>query len=143
MSKSLAALVAGAVFGLGLSLSGMTDPEVVLGFLTVASGWNPALLLVMASAVTVTGIGYLITGRRAAPLFEAQFQLPEHLNIDGRLLLGATVFGVGWGLAGYCPGPALVGAFTLDPRALVFLPGFIVGMLAFEGLPKPAPPQIE
>ena len=143
MSKPIAALIGGIVFGTGLSVSGMSDPQVVLGFLTLDSGWNPALLLVMASAVTVTGLGYLAIGRRSAPLFDAQFHLPASTAIDGRLLLGSIIFGIGWGVAGYCPGPAIVGAFTLDPRALVFLPGFIVGMLAFEGLPKPVPPQIQ
>ncbi|MDH3642030.1 MAG: YeeE/YedE family protein [Gammaproteobacteria bacterium] len=143
MSKPIAALIGGIVFGTGLSVSGMSDPEVVLGFLTVDGGWNPALLLVMASAVTVTALGYLAIGRRSAPLFDTRFHPPARTAIDGRLLLGAIIFGIGWGVAGYCPGPAIVGAFTLDPRALVFLPGFIVGMLAFEGLPKPAPPQIQ
>ena len=143
MLKPLAALLAGTIFGIGLVISGMSNPEVVLAFLTLTSSWNPSLLFVMASAVAVTAAGYLATGHRAAPLFDTAFRVPEQAGIDRRLLLGACIFGVGWGLSGYCPGPALVGAFTLDPRALVFLPGFVVGMLAYEGLPKPAPPQIQ
>ena len=142
MSKKLAALIAGTIFGLGLSISGMANPDVVLAFLTLGDGWNPALLLVMASAVAITAAGYVAVDRRAAPLFEQEFQRPAPTAIDGRLLLGALIFGTGWGLAGYCPGPAIVGALTLDPRALVFLPAFVGGMLAFEGLPKAVPPQI-
>ena len=143
MSKKLAALIAGTIFGLGLSISGMANPDVVLAFLTLGDGWNPALLLVMASAVAITAAGYVVADRRAAPLFDHEFQRPAATAIDGRLLLGALIFGTGWGLAGYCPGPAIVGALTLDPRALVFLPAFVGGMLAFEGLPKAVPPQIQ
>jgi len=136
MRTALAALLAGAVFGTGLSISGMSDPDVVLAFLTLAPGWNPALLLVMAGAVTVTAVGYRVLRHRGAPLFDAQFHPPAIADIDAKLLLGAVVFGIGWGLAGYCPGPAIVGAFSLDPRALIFVPAFVVGMLAFDGLPK-------
>jgi uncharacterized membrane protein YedE/YeeE len=143
MSTPLAALIAGTIFGIGLTISGMSDPDVVLAFLTVDGGWNPALLLTMASAVVVTALGYLATNSRAAPLFDDQYHLPASIGVDRRLLLGAVVFGVGWGMAGYCPGPAIVGALTLDPRAWVFLPGFILGMLAYQGLPEPAASQLD
>jgi uncharacterized membrane protein YedE/YeeE len=141
MMGPFAALLAGAVFGLGLSVSGMADPTIVLAFLTLDSGWNASLLVVMAAAVTVTTIGYRLAGSRAAPLLDSEFHAPARRDIDRRLILGAIVFGAGWGLAGYCPGPAIVGALTLDPRALAFLPGFVVGMIAFEAVPKPSTRQ--
>jgi uncharacterized membrane protein YedE/YeeE len=136
MNGPLSGLVAGTIFGIGLSISGMSDPEVVLSFLTLSSHWNPALLAVMASAIAVAAVGYVAVNKRATPLFDEAFHLPERTDIDTRLILGAVVFGVGWGLAGYCPGPAIVGAFTLDPRAWIFLPGFVAGMLAFQGVEK-------
>ncbi|NIP16636.1 MAG: YeeE/YedE family protein [Pseudomonadales bacterium] len=141
MIGPFAALLAGTVFGLGLSISGMADPTVVLSFLILGSGWNASLLVVMAAAVAVTTMGYRLAGSRAAPLLDSEFHAPTRRDIDGRLILGAIVFGIGWGLAGYCPGPAIVGALTLDPRALAFLPGFVVGMFAFEALPKPSARQ--
>ena len=141
MMGPLAALLAGAIFGLGLSTSGMADPTVVLAFLTLDSGWNPSLLVVMAAAVAVTTVGYRLAGSRTAPLLDSEFHAPAKRDIDVRLALGAVVFGIGWGLAGYCPGPAIVGALTIDPRALAFLPGFVVGMIAFEAVPKPSARQ--
>ena len=143
MSKSLAALIAGVVFGTGLSISGMTNPQVVLAFLTLDGNWDPSLMLVMASAIAVTALGYRATTNRVAPLFDSEFHQPARAGIDQRLVLGAVVFGAGWGLAGYCPGPAIVGALTLDPRALAFLPGFIAALLAFEILPKPTAAQLD
>ena len=137
----LAALLAGAVFGLGLSLSGMANPSVVLAFLTIGPGWDESLLLVMAAAVLVTSVGYRLVLARGKPLLDDSFHATARTDIDRRLILGAVVFGVGWGLAGYCPGPAIVGTLTLDPRALAFLPGFVVGMIAFEGVPKPSSRQ--
>jgi uncharacterized membrane protein YedE/YeeE len=143
MMGPVSALLAGVIFGLGLSISGMADPTIVLAFLTLGPGWNASLLVVMAAAVTVTTIGYRLAGRRPAPLLDSEFHAPARRDIDQRLVIGAVVFGVGWGLAGYCPGPAIVGALTLDPRALAFLPGFVVGMIAFEAVPKPSARQPE
>ena len=143
MKKSLAALIAGVVFGTGLSISGMTNPEVVLAFLTLDGNWDPSLVLVMASAIAVTALGYRAAASRVAPLFDSEFHRPTRAGIDRRLIVGAVVFGAGWGLAGYCPGPAIVGALTLDPRALAFLPGFVAALLAFEILPKPTTPQLD
>jgi uncharacterized membrane protein YedE/YeeE len=124
------------VFGLGLVVSQMADPRVVLSFLTVDVGWNPALILVMGSAVTVTFIGYRLIVARGKPLYAARFRMPERGDVDKRLVAGATLFGVGWGITGYCPGPALVGAFALDSRALVFVAAFIVGIAMFEMLER-------
>lgn len=106
--KSLMALLAGLLFGVGLGLAGMTQPAVVLGFLDVGGAWNPRLLFVMAGAVLTTAIGYRLVWRARKPRFETAFDVPSARHIDARLLLGAAVFGLGWGVAGYCPGPALV-----------------------------------
>jgi len=141
MKQILSGLLAGAVFGAGLAVSGMTDPNKVLAFLTLDSNWDPALLLVLGSAVITSAIGYALVNRRAAPLFDRNFHTPEKTTLDRRLLGGAAMFGVGWGVAGFCPGPAIVAALTLDIRAWLFLPAFVVGMVIYEVflLPKAAP----
>lgn len=105
--KIAVALVAGLLFGLGLSLGGMTQPAVVLGFLDLGGDWNPRLLFVMAGAVATTFAGYRLAWRRGRPWLEARFVQPASRRVDGRLLFGAALFGIGWGVAGYCPGPAL------------------------------------
>ena len=136
MKQLLAALGSGMVFGLGLAVSQMADPQVVLSFLTLDVGWNPALMLVMGAAVTVTFIGYRLILARGKPLYAAEFRLPERGDVDKRLVTGATLFGIGWGITGYCPGPALVGAFALDSRALIFVAAFFVGIALFEVLER-------
>lgn len=143
MSKLASALIAGLVFGLGLSLSNMTNPDKVLAFLTLDQFWDPALIFVLASAVITTAIGYLLVDKRHQPLFSDDFHRPATRAIDARLLGGAVLFGLGWGLAGYCPGPAIVGALTLDPRAWIFAAGLVGGMLAYEGLPSAPAPQTD
>ena len=130
--SNVAALMAGVLFGLGLVISGMTDPANVLAFLTLGAAWSPNLALVMASALFVASIGFALARRRSAPLWADAFHLPDNRLIDTRLLLGAGLFGVGWGLSGYCPGPALVGAAALDGRALVFVAAFVIGAAAYE-----------
>ena len=130
--KNIAALIAGTVFGAGLVISGMTDPAKVLAFLTLNSAWDPALIFVMGSAVVVAATGFWLATRRGAPLFDSDFHAPTNSVIDRRLLGGACVFGVGWGITGFCPGPALVGFFTLNSRAALFLVAFIVGVALFE-----------
>jgi uncharacterized membrane protein YedE/YeeE len=130
--QPVAALLAGVVFGFGLVLSGMTEPGNVIAFLNLAPGWSPALMVVMVAALVVTAIGYRLAGARSAPLFDADFHAPASTQIDRRLLVGAALFGLGWGIAGYCPGPAIVGAFTFDTRALLFIGAYVAGMLLFE-----------
>ncbi|MFA6231146.1 MAG: DUF6691 family protein [Rhodanobacter sp.] len=105
--KLLVALLSGLLFGLGLSLGGMTQPAVVLNFLDVFGAWDPRLAFVMASAVLTTAFGYLLVLRRARPLLEESFKLHTVNHFDWRLIGGAALFGIGWGIAGYCPGPAL------------------------------------
>lgn len=132
--KGFSALLAGTLFGIGLAVSGMADPPNVLAFLTISSSWNPALIGTMGGALAVTAVGYALVTRRARPLFEAEFSIPRTGEIDKRLIVGASVFGVGWGLSGYCPGPGLVGLAVLDVRALAFVAAFAVGVLLYEGL---------
>jgi uncharacterized membrane protein YedE/YeeE len=105
--KSLMALFAGLLFGVGLGVAGMTQPAVVLGFLDVGGAWNPRLLFVMAGAVMTTAVGYRLVWRARKPRYEASFNVPAAQRVDVRLLAGAALFGIGWGIAGYCPGPAL------------------------------------
>ncbi|MNM99484.1 hypothetical protein D3C81_1120450 [compost metagenome] len=126
---TLAALLSGALFGLGLAVSGMTDPLRILGFLDVFGDFDPALLFVLGGAVLTTLVLFRVVLRRPTPVFAARFQIADLRAIDRPLLLGAALFGVGWGLAGYCPGPVLVGLGVLSAEALWFVPAMIGGML--------------
>ncbi|GED42523.1 YeeE/YedE family protein [Cobetia marina] len=112
--KAVTGFITGLVFSLGLTLSGMTDPARVVGFLDVAGDWDPTLIFVLGGAVITTFIGYRLAWRRSTPLLGERFQLPTRRDIDGRLLLGAALFGTGWGLSGYCPGPAIVSSSALS-----------------------------
>jgi len=126
------ALFVGVLFGLGLSISGMIDPAKIIAFLDVSGAWDPSLLVVMASALAVSFIGYRIALAREKPMFEPSFQLPTKTLIDRPLLLGAALFGVGWGLAGLCPGPA-VAALTLgEPAIYAFIGAMLAGMLPHD-----------
>ncbi len=127
MMSWLAALACGALFGAGLAWSGMTNPARVAGFLDVAGAWDPTLALVMGAALAVAAPGFALAARRARPLLAGAFHLPTRTRIDGRLLGGALIFGVGWGLAGLCPGPALAGLVTGSPGVLVFVAAMLAG----------------
>ena len=133
-----AAFACGAVFGLGLAISGMTDPAVVLGFLDVAGRWNPALAFVMAGALAVAFAGFRLARRRAAPLLATRFGWPTSNAIDARLIAGAVLFGLGWGLAGYCPGPAVASLVALAPGTLIFVAAMLAGMAAMRAWLKRA-----
>jgi uncharacterized protein len=126
--------IAGLLFGLGLLVSGLADPAKVQNFLDLFGTWDPSLAFVMAGAVSTTFIGYRFAMRRPAPLLEPQFAAPHRSDIDSRLLLGAGVFGIGWGLTGFCPGPALVSLPLLAAGTLVFVPAMIVGIAAARAL---------
>jgi uncharacterized membrane protein YedE/YeeE len=123
----LAALASGALFGAGLAVSSMTDRRVVLGFLDIFGAWNPTLAFVMGGAVAVTFVAFRWILKRNMPACGGRFRVPERDDIDVRLLSGATIFGVGWGLAGFCPGPALVGLAAGLVDAWIFLPAMIAG----------------
>jgi hypothetical protein len=126
---ALASFLCGLVFGLGLLISGMTQPDKVLGFLDVLGRWDPTMGFVMAGALAVTATGFALLRRRTRPLLAAQLQWPTRTDIDRPLVLGAILFGAGWGLAGLCPGPALANLATLSPRVLVFVAAMALGML--------------
>ena len=128
MNRSvIAALASGALFGLGLAISGMTDRLVVLGFLDWYGDFNSQLAFVLAGAVAVTAIAFRFVLRMPQPLFDARFRLPTGMKVDRPLLLGSAVFGVGWGLIGYCPGPALVGLAGGLRDAIIFVPAMLAG----------------
>ena len=135
---TVASFAAGLVFGLGLLVSGMANPAKVLGFLDLAGAWDPSLALVMAGAVAVGGGAFAYMKRRTPTLLGAPVLIPSPRRIDRRLVLGSLVFGVGWGLAGICPGPALVLVGTGSVKGLVFLAAMIAGNGVFEFFEKRA-----
>jgi uncharacterized membrane protein YedE/YeeE len=126
--------IAGLVFGIGLVISGMANPAKVQNFLDIAGSWDPSLAFVMGAAVLVTFVGYRVAFRRQRPVIADSFGLPTKTHIDGRLLLGAAIFGVGWGLGGYCPGPALTALPLLAEGTLVFVPAMLVGLFLARAL---------
>lgn len=127
--KLLSPLLIGLLFGLGLVVSGMVNPEKVLGFLDLFGDWDPSLAFVMGGAVVVTFFGYRWIGRAGKPWFSLNYSFPTAKDIDSRLIFGAAFFGIGWGLVGLCPGPALA-AFIVQPWAvLVFIAGMLGGMV--------------
>ena len=130
MRDILIGLVAGLIFGLGLCLSGLADPSIVLGFLDLAGAWNPTLLFTMGAGLAVTMIGYRLVFGRGLPLWSSHFAIPAATAIDAPLLSGAAIFGIGWGLAGYCPGPAVVSLASGRPEVFVFAAAAIFGMIA-------------
>lgn len=139
----LTSLLAGLVFGLGLILSGMANPAKVLGFLDLAGAWDPSLALVMGGAVAVSALAFTWVRRRRVSLLGAALRLPTARTIDRRLVLGSVVFGVGWGLAGFCPGPALVTLGMGNGKALIFAAAMLAGMGLFALIESwgPAAPQ--
>jgi uncharacterized membrane protein YedE/YeeE len=133
----LAAFASGALFGTGLAVSRMTDRTVILGFLDVSGDFDPSLAFVMAGAVSVTAVAFRFVLKKPAPRLADGFRLPAQDVVDRRLLLGAAIFGAGWGLAGFCPGPMLVGAAAGVRDALIFLPAMLAGSLVYRFLERP------
>ena len=132
--RKLTALMAGLIFGLGLYLSGMTNPAKVLAFLDLAGDWDPSLALVMAGALAVSSVAFYCARRRQVSLLGAPLQIPTNRKIDRRLVLGSLLFGMGWAIAGLCPGPALALLLTGHWQVVVFTLAMLVGMLIFQGL---------
>ncbi|MFQ3666064.1 MAG: DUF6691 family protein [Sphingomonadaceae bacterium] len=130
MIRGAIALVAGTLFGAGLAVSGMADPARVRAFLDLAGQWDPTLAFVMAGAILPMAIAWAIRPRLAAPLADSSFALPETQKLDLKLALGAILFGVGWGVAGLCPGPAIADLALAPGRAGVFVVAMLAGMLA-------------
>jgi uncharacterized membrane protein YedE/YeeE len=133
MPAIVTALASGLLFGLGLTISQMINPAKVIGFLDILGDWDPSLALVMATAVPVTAVGYAFARRRPSPVCTPAFVPPAQTRIDRRLVLGAALFGVGWGLVGYCPGPALAGLGPGGPGTALFVAAMLVGMGAYSG----------
>lgn len=132
----LSSLLAGLVFGLGLIVSGMANPAKVLGFLDLAGPWDPSLAMVMGGAIAVGFFAFLLARRRARSLLGAEMKLPNARHIDRRLVLGSVLFGMGWGVAGFCPGPGLVALGMGESKALVFVAAMLAGMAVFELIEK-------
>ena len=126
--RTLAALGCGLVFGLGLAVSGMMNPAKVIGFLDVAGDWDPTLVFVMGGALLVTVPGYRVILKRRRPVLDNSFSLPTKKSVDAPLIWGSALFGVGWGLVGFCPGPAVVAIGTGLPAVLGFVAAMIAGM---------------
>jgi len=139
--KHLLTFLSGILFAVGLSLSGMTMPSKVIGFLDIFGQWDISLAFVMIGAISVySAIFYLIKPKMKKPVFAEEFKLPTRLEIDLPLVFGAAIFGAGWGLGGFCPGPAITSTFLFDPRVLVFIllmaAGMYIGMILQPLIPK-------
>jgi hypothetical protein len=136
MKRNVIAFGSGLLFAIGLSISGMTKPSKVIGFLDFAGNWDPSLALVMVGAIGVNVMAVLWARTARSPLFAPSFQVSTRRDIDTSLVTGAAVFGVGWGLAGYCPGPAVTSVASLAPSTLVFFVSMLAGMLLFALLQR-------
>ena len=130
MKVAFSTFIAGLLFGAGLTLSQMVNPDKVISFLDVAGNWDPSLGFVMASALTVTFVGYKFVLKKPAPFFDTKFRLPTRNDIDPPLILGAALFGIGWGLAGLCPGPALSSLSFAGVNSFIFVAAMLVSILA-------------
>lgn len=128
--------VTGVLFAIGLGISGMTHPAKVVGFLDFAGNWDPSLVFVMGGAVLVNLVFFRLVLRRPHPLYDSRFRLPEVTRVDAPLIVGAALFGAGWGIAGYCPGPSITSLATLQSDALLFFAAMAVGVFGFRLLKK-------
>ncbi|WP_371397398.1 DUF6691 family protein [Fretibacter rubidus] len=133
MLRHFTALMAGLIFGLGLVISQMVNPAKVIAFLDIFGNWDPSLAFVMGGALIVTAIGYRLAWRKSKPLAAPKFQIPGNRKIDIKLAIGAVLFGVGWGLVGLCPGPAIAALLIGGTPIIVFLGAMITGMMLYEG----------
>jgi uncharacterized membrane protein YedE/YeeE len=135
LARDAIALLAGSLFGAGLTVSQMINPRKVLAFLDISGDWDPSLLLTMGGALVVTTVGYRFALDRPSPVFGDRFRLPAVSMIDARLVIGSALFGIGWGLAGYCPGPALSAVVLGAAEPLLFIGAMLVGGLLAGKLP--------
>ena len=132
MKRNAAMFFSALVMALGIGYSGMADANKVLGFLDLVGNWDPDLIFVMVGAIGVHITTYGLITKKASPLFGENFQIPSRTDIDARLVWGTAIFGLGWSLSGYCPGPAIISTPTLDPKAIVFLVTMFIGMKIFR-----------
>ncbi|WP_414470933.1 DUF6691 family protein [Microvirga sp. M2] len=139
MPLIVSAFASGLLFGLGLIVSQMVNPAKVLGFLDIFGNWDPSLAFVMGGAVVVSALGYLVARRRGVPVLAPRLEIPTRRDLDPRLIGGAALFGIGWGLVGLCPGPALVGPTFGPAEIFVFVAAMIAGMAVFRLVPADWP----
>ena len=130
-------LLCGLLFGAGLAISGMTDTRVVLGFLDITGAWDPSLMFVMVGALAITVPGFWLAKKRSKPVLSDEFHLPATCAIQAKPLIGSAIFGIGWGLYGYCPGPALASLSTLNWQPLLFVAALAVGVYLEKALTRP------
>jgi len=144
VSRVIIAFVSGLVFGAGLIVSQMSNPAKVIGFLDITGNWDPSLALVMAGALTVFGAAYWSSRARTTPLLAPRFALPSRVGVDQQLVAGSLIFGVGWGLSGFCPGPAVVSSTFGDWRVWLFVVAMLGGMLLYRSWPdrRPVPREV-
>lgn len=134
--KNLVYFLSGLLFGFGLLVSGMANPAKVIGFLDLAGNWDPSLAFVMGGAILVGIFAFAVSKKRVKSFLGEPMRLPTSSDIDRKLILGAVLFGAGWGLGGFCPGPAVVSVTFGDPKIITFVASMLLGMFAFEGLQK-------
>lgn len=136
MKNGLAALVVGFVFAIGLGISGMTQPQKVIGFLDLFGDWDPSLIFVMIGGIVMHMVTYRLIRKRKSPLFTSQWQVPTKTEITPALITGALLFGIGWGLGGFCPGPAITSLASFEIKPVIFVVSMIVGMFLFRLVDK-------
>jgi uncharacterized protein len=136
-ARNASALLTGLVFGLGLAISQMVNPKKVLDFLDVSGDWDPSLALVMAGAVGVAMLAFRLVLKRRQPILESEFHLPRLTKVDRRVLIGSAIFGLGWGMGGYCPGPGIAALSAGSVDALVFVAGMVLGSLVYRRFAAP------
>jgi uncharacterized protein len=132
MKKTVPPFLFGVIFALGLGISGMTQPQKIVGFLDIFGNWDPSLAWVMIGAILVHSISYRLIVKRKSPLMEAAFSIPQKTDLEPNLIIGAVLFGIGWSLAGYCPGPAITSVVTLSGNTILFVAAMIGGMAIFK-----------
>ena len=136
MKDKLISLVSGVIFGVGLVISGMTNPEKVIGFLSITHNWDASLMFVMGGAILVAGPFFFLLKNKGTSALGNQIDLPKNQKIDNKIIVGSALFGIGWGLVGLCPGPAIAAVATFDPIAIVFMISMAVGVLAKKNIVK-------
>ena len=137
MKRVLPALISGVLFGVGLALAGMTQPSKVVGFLDFFGNWDPSLAFVMGGAIAVHFLLFRMVMKRASPLLDDAFRVPTRRDLTPQLIVGSGIFGIGWGLGGYCPGPGITSLPTLGFEAATFVLAMAAGMLLYERVPRP------
>ncbi len=134
--RSAVIFIAGVLFAVGLGVSGMTQPHKIIGFLDLLGSWDPSLLFVMVGAVAIHSIAYITLNKQKGPVFESSYSLPNSEKISKKLIIGSLLFGVGWGLSGFCPGPGVVSLFSGNIASISFVISMLIGMFAFRQMGK-------